>query len=307
MANVSYHTVFELSCFSEMGRLRPVLFVPFSLVYFLSVGANFLLVFVIVSRRNLHSPMCFLIAGMACVDGALPLFFLTQILLSLLFGWTQISLNGCLLQIFGAHLLGTFQSTFLLWMALDRYFAIVTPLRYRERMSLRFFLWFVVPLVLRNVLLISGLVVLAGRLRFCDSVVLNCFCEHMALVRLACGDTSLNSALGLLTISLVPVLDFVLITMSYIVILVSALSGRAVSKATHTVVTHVIVMMISLSVIMVAFISYRVSNKLPVAVRLLFSALYLFLPSLTNPIAFGIRTQEIRAQILNTLKTLRKC
>ncbi|KAK7882734.1 hypothetical protein WMY93_028908 [Mugilogobius chulae] len=302
MANLSSHTVLELDCFLEMNHLRPLLFLPFCLFFFFSVVPNILLVFVIVKRRSLHSLMYFLIAAMAAVDGALPLLALSPLLLSFLFGWTQISLTACLLQMFAVHLLGTFQSTILLWMALDRCLAVVCPLRYNVSFSGRVLLAVGVPLMLRNLFMITGLVVLAGRLHFCDSVLLNCFCEHMAVVRLACGDTSLNSALGLLTIGLIPVLDFILIAASYVVVLATALSGRVVTKAANTVVTHIIVMSLALAVILVAFISYRVHHKLPHTARLLFSALYLFLPSTTTPLAFGIRTQEIRKQILHLFR-----
>uniref|UniRef100_A0A8C6SQG5 G-protein coupled receptors family 1 profile domain-containing protein n=1 Tax=Neogobius melanostomus TaxID=47308 RepID=A0A8C6SQG5_9GOBI len=295
MTNISSHTVFELSCFLELGHLRPLLFLPFSLFYFLSVGANVLLLYVVVRQR------------MACVDGLHPLLILSPILLSFVGGWTQVSVGMCLQQMFVVHLLGTFQSTILLWMALDRCLALVFPLRYSERMAGRVLLAVAVPLVLRNVVLVSGLVVLASRLHFCDQLVRNCFCEHMAVVRLACGDTSLNSALGLLTIGLIPVLDFILITTSYVVVLATAMRGRVVTKATNTVVTHIIVMLTSLTVIMVAFISYRVQHKLPHTARLLCSILYLFLPSTINPLAFGIRTQEIRKHILHLLRPVESC
>uniref|UniRef100_A0A8C6SSH8 G-protein coupled receptors family 1 profile domain-containing protein n=1 Tax=Neogobius melanostomus TaxID=47308 RepID=A0A8C6SSH8_9GOBI len=299
MTNISSHTVFELSCFLELGHLRPLLFLPFSLFYFLSVGANVLLLYVVVRQRSLHTPMYVLIAGMACVDGLHPLLILSPILLSFVGGWTQVSVGMCLQQMFVVHLLGSFQSTILLWMALDRCLALVFPLRYSERMAGRVLLTVAVPLVLRNVVLVSGVVVLASRLHFCDQLVRNCFCEHMAVVSLACGDTSLNSALGLLSIGLIPVLDFILITTSYVVVLATAMRGRVVTKATNTVVTHIIVMLTSLTVILVAFISYRVQHKLPHTARLLCSILYLFLPSTINPLAFGIRTQEIRKHILH--------
>uniref|UniRef100_A0A8C6WIE4 G-protein coupled receptors family 1 profile domain-containing protein n=1 Tax=Neogobius melanostomus TaxID=47308 RepID=A0A8C6WIE4_9GOBI len=252
MTNISSHTVFELSCFLELGHLRPLLFLPFSLFYFLS-----------------------------------PLLILSPILLSFVGGWTQVSVGMCLQQMFVVHLLGTFQSTILLLMALDRCLALVFPLRYSERMVGRVLLAVAVPLVLRNVVLMSGLVVLASRLHFCDQLVRNCFCEHMAVVSLACGDTSLNSALGLLSIGLIPVLDFILITTSYVVVLATAMRGRVATKATNTVVTHIIVMLTSLTVIMVAFIPYRVQHKLPHTARLFCSILNLFLPSTINPWPLG--------------------
>ncbi|XP_028275950.1 olfactory receptor 52K1-like [Parambassis ranga] len=304
MENVSSsHRLFVLDGFSELGALRPVLFVPFSIMLVVSLSANSLLLYVVVSQRSLHSPMCVLIAGMACVDLSLPLFFVPHMLLSFLFDWKGITLIGCLLQMFFVHLLGTFQSTLLLWMALDRYFAICTPLYYHERMALPRFLKFVVPLVVRNVLLITLVVVLAGRLWFCSqNVIHHCFCEHMALVELACGSTAVNSLVGLLTIFLIPVLDFFLITASYIIIFSSVLcSGTSGMKALHTCVTHIVVMTVSLVIILVAFLSYRIRNGLPAALRVFFSIMYLFFPSCFNPIIYGIRTTEIRQHILKTL------
>ncbi|XP_032364839.1 olfactory receptor 52K1-like, partial [Etheostoma spectabile] len=306
MVNVS-HSHFVLDGFSELGALRPVLFVPYVLMLALSLWANSLLLYVVISQRSLHSPMYILIAGMACVDLSLPLFFVPHMLLSFLFDWRGISLIGCLVQMHLIHLLGAFQSTLLLWMALDRYFAICTPLYYHDRMALTRFLKFIVPLVLRNVFLVSLFVSLAGRLSFCSRNVMNhCFCEHMALVELACGSTATNNLAGLLTVVLVPVADFIVITASYVVIFSSVLtSGQSGTKALHTCVTHIVVMSVSLTIILTAFLSYRIRNRLPEAVRVFFSTMYLLFPSCFNPIAYGIRTAEIRQQIINTLTSFR--
>lgn len=302
MDNIS-HKHFILDGFSELEALRPVLFFPFSIVFIVSLSANSLLLYVIISQRNLHSPMHFLIAGLACVDMSLPLFFIPHMLLSFLFDWKGISLIGCLVQIYFVHLLGSFQSTLLLWMALDRYFAICTPLYYHENMALPRFLKFMIPLVIRNVFMNTVVVTLAGRLLFCSRNIINhCFCEHMALVGLACGSTTINSLVGLIAVFLIPVTDFMLITTSYIVIFSSVLtSGMSGIKALHTCVTHIMVITISLTIILVAFLSYRIRNDVPAAVRVFFSTMYLFVPSCFNPIIYGIRTTEIRQHILKTL------
>uniref|UniRef100_A0A3Q3N822 G-protein coupled receptors family 1 profile domain-containing protein n=1 Tax=Mastacembelus armatus TaxID=205130 RepID=A0A3Q3N822_9TELE len=280
-------------------ELRPVLFVPFSIMFVVSLLANSLLLYVIISWRSLHSPMYVLIAGMAVVDLSLPLFFVPNMLLSFLFDWRGISLINCLVQIYFVHLFGTFQSTLLLWMALDRYFAICTPLYYHDQMALPGFLKFVIPLVIRNIIMITLVVTLAGKLSFCATNVINhCFCEHMALVELACGSTALNNLMGLLTVFLIPVADFIFITTSYIVIFSSVLSsGKSGIKALSTCVTHIVVMAVSLTIILIAFLSYRVRNGLPAAVRVFFSIMYLFFPSCFNPIIYGIRTTEIRQRL----------
>ncbi|XP_023256681.1 olfactory receptor 52K1-like [Seriola lalandi dorsalis] len=303
MDNVSSHKHFILDGFSELGALRPVLFIPFSIMFIVSLSANSLLLYIIISQRSLHSPMYILIACMACVDLSLPLFFVPHMLLSFLFDWRGISLIGCLVQMYFVHFLGAFQSTLLLWMALDRYFAICTPLYYRECMALPRFLKFVIPLVIRNVFVVLVVVTLAGRLPFClRNVIDHCFCEHMALVELACGRTTINSLVGLTSVFLIPVVDFFLITTSYIVIFSSVLSsGKSGVKALHTCVTHIVVMAVTLTIVLTAFLSYRIRNGLPAAVRVFFSIMYLFFPSCFNPIIYGIRTTEIRQHILKTL------
>ncbi|KAM3615621.1 uncharacterized protein V6R79_005187 [Siganus canaliculatus] len=303
MENVSSHHLFILDSFSELGALRPVLFLPFSIMFVVALLANSLLLYVIVSQRSLHSPMYILIAAMACVDMSLPLFFVPNMLLSFLFGWRTISLIGCLVQMHFIHFVGAFQSTILLWMALDRYFAICRPLYYHESMALPRFLWFVVPLVIRNALMITMLVTLAGNLSFCGSnVIHHCFCEHMALVELACGSTAINSLVGLLTIFLIPVADFIFITASYVVIFSSVLrSGESGVKALHTCVTHIVVISVNLTIALIAFLSYRIRNELPAAVRVFFSTMYLLFMSCFNPIIYGIRTTEIRQLILKRM------
>ncbi|XP_039986934.1 olfactory receptor 52K1-like [Xiphias gladius] len=303
MDNISSHKHFILDGFSELGALRPVLFIPFSVMFIVSLSANSLLLYVVISQRSLHSPMYVLIAAMACVDLSLPLFFIPNMLLSFLFDWRGISLGGCLVQMYVVHFLGALQSTLLLWMALDRYFAICTPLYYHERMALPRFIKFAMPLLIRNAFMVSLVVTLAGRLSFCFRNVLDhCFCEHMALVELACGSTAINSLVGMVSVFLIPVADFCFITTSYIVIFSSVIgSGKSRVKALHTCVTHIVVMAVSLTIVLAAFLSYRIRNSLPAAVRVFFSIMYLFFPSCFNPIIYGVRTAEIRKHLLKTL------
>ncbi|XP_060903315.1 olfactory receptor 52K1-like [Labrus mixtus] len=303
MENISSHKHFILNAFNELGALRPVLFFPFFIMFVLSLLANSLLLYVIISQRSLHSPMYILIAGMACVDLSLPLFFCPNMLVNFLFDWRGISLIGCLVQMHFIHFVASFQSSLLVWMALDRYFAICTPLYYHEHMALPGFLKFIIPLVIRNFLLVTLFVSLAGTLSFCAGNVMNhCFCEHMALVELACGSTSMNNLTGLLTVFLNPVADFIFITASYVVIFSSVLtSGKSGVKALHTCITHIMVITVSLTIALVAFLSYRIRNALPAAVRVFISTMYVLFPSCFNPIIYGIRTAEIRQHIVKTL------
>ncbi|KAM6970085.1 olfactory receptor 52E8-like [Aplochiton taeniatus] len=297
--NASY-THFILDGFTDLGELRPLLFIPYFFMFILSIAANSFLLYIIISTRALHSPMCILIAIMACVDLCLPLFFAPNMLVSLAFNIREISLGGCLVQMFGIHFVGAFLSTLLLWMALDRYFAICTPLFYHKRMAFRSFLSFVIPPVIRNVLVNTLMVGLAGKRTFCLNTMNHCFCEHMALVQLSCDDVSINNLVGLLNIFSVPVADFVLISASYVVIFFSIFSksGKPNMKAINTAMTHIIVMIVHLSFALIAFLSYRVRNDFSQSSRVFLSSMYLLFPNCFNPIIYGIRTNEIRKQVL---------
>ena len=299
MENISSHKHFILNGFDELGELRPIVFIPFFLMFAVALLANSLLLYVVISQRSLHQPMSILIASMACIDLCLPVFFVPNMLLSFLFDWRGISLIGCLIQMHFIHFFGTFQSTLLVWMALDRYFAICTPLYYHECMAPQRFLKFIIPPVVRNVLIITLFVSLAGTLSFCTNVINHCFCEHMALVELACGSTAINNLAGLTAVFFIPDFDFFVIAASYVVIFSSVLrSGRSGTKALHTCVTHIIVITLSLTMALIAFLSYRIKSSLPAAIRVFVSTMYLLFPSCFNPIIYGIRTSEIREQML---------
>uniref|UniRef100_A0A672ZKJ7 Olfactory receptor 52K1-like n=1 Tax=Sphaeramia orbicularis TaxID=375764 RepID=A0A672ZKJ7_9TELE len=301
--NISSHQSFILNCFDELGALRPALFIPYFSMLVLSLLANALLIYVIVSQKNLHSLMYILIAVMAGVDLIIPFFFIPHMLLSFLLDWRGISVTACFMQMFLIHSVGTFQATILVWMSLDRYFAICTPLRYHEVMTLSRFMKFVVPLVVRNFFLIMLFVILVGKLWFCGGNMINhCFCEHMPVVAMACGSTAVNSLAGLVALVLIPVVDFIIIIVSYVIIFSSVLrSGQSAAKALHTCVTHIIVMTVTLVVALVALLSHRVRNKVPSAVQVFLSTMILLLPCCFNPIIYGIKIAEIRQNIAKTL------
>ncbi len=212
-------------------------------MFLLSLTANSILLFLIISQKSLHSPMYVLIGLMTVVDLLLPIFFVPNMLFSFLFNWGGISLVGCLIQMFCLHFVGAFQTTLLLWMALDRYFAICRPLYYHKYMEIPNFVKFVVLPVIINALLNISMVSLAGKLTFCvTNVIDHCFCEHMALVQLACGAITINNIVGLSTAFLIPTADCILIAASYVVIFASVFrSGKAQMKAINTCITHLIV------------------------------------------------------------------
>ncbi|XP_058600994.1 olfactory receptor 52K2-like [Onychostoma macrolepis] len=292
--NISF-TEFKLIGFYSLGKCRPFLFIPFFLMFLLAITANSILIYLIKSQKSLHSPMYVLIGIMTVLDLILPIFFVPNMLLGFLFNWSSISLTGCLIQMFGIHFVGAFQSTLLLWMALDRYFAICKPLNYHKYMEIANFSKIVFVPLIRNGFLMITMVSLAGKLSFCRNIIDHCLCEHMALVQLACGDISVNNIVGLLSAFIIPTTDFIIITISYIVIFTSVFrSGKAHLKAINTCITHIIVMTLGLTSALIAFMSYRIRNNVSSSNRVFMSIIYILFPSCFNPIIYGWRTKEIK-------------
>ncbi|XP_007236859.3 olfactory receptor 52K1-like [Astyanax mexicanus] len=297
--NISF-TTFTLNGYHDLKEWRPILTIPYLFMFMLSTTSNSFLIFLIITQRALHSPMFVLIGLMAAVDLCWPIIIVPNMLLNFVFEWNQISLLGCLIQMFCIHYVGTFQSTVLLWMSLDRLFAICKPLSYHKYMQMPNFLKYAIVPVIRNTVLVISLVSLAGKRQYCmKNEIDHCFCEHMALVQLACGDISINNVVGLLTAFLVTTLDFVLITVSYAIIFASVIkSGRSHSKAVNTCVTHIIVITASLVFALTAFLSYRIRNNFSPNSRTFISTMYVLFSSCFNPIIYGLRTKELREQFL---------
>ncbi|XP_053362874.1 olfactory receptor 52K1-like [Clarias gariepinus] len=306
--NISY-TVFKLTGFLALGEWRPILSIPYFLVFLLSTISNSIIIYLIASQKILHSPMYVLIGIMGVVDLCWPILFVPSLLLNLLIGWNGIMLVSCLIQIFCIQILGAFQSTVLVWMALDRFFAICRPLYYHKYMEFYSFLKFLIVPVTRNLILNIIMIAMAGKLNFCTiNEIDHCFCEHMGLVQLACGDTSINNLIGLVSAFLIPISDFLFIIASYMVIFISVMkSGKAHLKAVNTCITHIIVLTVNLAFVLISFMSYRIRNNFSPNIRVFLSTMYILFPSCFNPIIYGVRTTEIRKQFLkfvNHIKVL---
>ncbi|MBN3297282.1 olfactory receptor 52E8-like [Amia ocellicauda] len=308
-SGITSHTEFLLLGFHGLGGYRQFLFIPFFLIGVLSFVGNAALIITIKTGSSLHSPMYVLICINACVDLTLPVIFVPKMLLSFLFDLSGISLLGCLFQMFFIHFVGSFQSTVLLGMALDRYVAICIPLHYNDYINRSTFCKFSAVVTLRNMFFVLLVVVLASHLSFCSSNIIDdCFCQHMALVSLGCGNTSKNSIIGLLAVFSITVIDAGLIVISYIKIFCDIFkthSGKSREKAIHTCGTHLIVTGVSFSFTMSALLSYRFKSSLPPNIHNLISIMYLLFPGTFHPIIYGIRTKAIREQMLNLFQCKR--
>ncbi|XP_061485728.1 olfactory receptor 52K1-like [Rhineura floridana] len=309
LANVSY-TEFRLLAFPGLQEsTRHFLAIPFFCLFVMIVTANSILIYIVKSEKSLHSPMYMLIALLFAVNTAGAINILPRMVLSFILGATFISLTSCLIQMFFIYAILIFDCNVLLMMALDRYLAICYPLRYADLMTNKLLALLVLVSMLRSVFVVTPVVILASRVSFCRSNIIGHFaCEHMALMRLSCGDISRNKIVGMLLRSLTIIFDVSFLLASYSQIIHTALkitSGTIKHKAFHTCGTHLIVIIIAYSTTLSSSIVFRVAKAASEDVHNLLSVIYLLFPWAINPFIYGMRTKEIRSSLLKLF--WRKC
>ncbi|ELW71825.1 olfactory receptor 52K1 [Tupaia chinensis] len=299
-SNESY-TSFLLVGFPGLQEARALLVLPFLTLYLVILSANALVIHTVVAQRSLHQPMYLLIALLLTVNICVATTVLPAMFFSFSTHFNRISLARCLVQMFCIYFLIVFDCNIILVMALDRYVAICYPLRYSEIVTGQLLAGLVVVAAARSICIVAPVVFLASRVRFCRSDVIHHFaCEHMALMKLSCGDISLNKTVGLTVRIFNRVLDMLLLAASYSRIIHAAFrisSGGARSKALNTCGSHLLVIFTVYSSTMSSSIVYRVARTASQDVHNLLSAFYLLLPCLVNPIIYGARTKEIRQHL----------
>ncbi|XP_054830503.1 olfactory receptor 52K1-like [Eublepharis macularius] len=305
-ANVSY-TEFLLLAFPGLQQSRYLLAIPFFCLYVFIVIVNSILIYTIKTESSLHSPMYVLIALLFGVNVCGTTVILPEMLLSFIFGAIRVSLTTCLVQMFFLYFVLMVDCNVLLMMALDRYVAICHPLRYMDIMSKKLLAILTFAALARSLAFVSPVVILASQVRFCRSNIIGHFvCEHMALMRLSCSDISRNKIVGLVARAITTIFDLGFLLTSYSRIIHVALqmtSGHIRHKAFHTCGTHLIVILTVYSCSLISSIVFRLARSATQDVHNLISAVYLLLPWAVNPIIYGMRTKEIRDNLLKLFKS----
>ncbi|XP_015683397.1 putative olfactory receptor 52P1 [Protobothrops mucrosquamatus] len=270
--------------------------------YVIIVAGNSIILLVIVSEPLLHRPMYYFLCMLSTIDLAATTSTLPKMLSIFWFQAREIQFNTCLAQMFFIHALCIMESAVLLSMAVDRYVAICFPLRYNSFFTGSLVAKMEIAAVVRGTLLMCPCFFLIKRLSFCrTNVIHHTYCEHMAVVRLACGDTRFNSAYGLSVALLVIGGDLLCIGLSYVFIVRAVLrlsSSEARFKAFGTCGSHLCVLTIFYTPALFSFLTYRFGHNVAPHVHILLANLYLLVPPMLNPIVYGVRTKEIREQVI---------
>jgi olfactory receptor len=191
-SNGSY-TSFLLVGFPGLQDSRPLLVLPFLSLYLLILSANGLVIHTVAAQHSLHQLMYLLIALLLAVNICAATTVVPTMLFSFPTHFNRISLTRCLVQMFCIYSFLAFDCKILLVMALNCY-----PLRYPEIVTGQLLAGLVGVTAARSTGIVAPMVVLASRVCFCLSDMIPNFAwEHMALMKLSCGEVSLNKTVKL--------------------------------------------------------------------------------------------------------------
>ncbi|KFZ54617.1 Olfactory receptor 52K1, partial [Antrostomus carolinensis] len=251
--------------------------IPFCIMYLVTLAGNSTLLCVIKADPSLHLPMFLFLSMLAVIDLVMSTSITPKMLGIFWFRSTAISLDACLTQMYFVHAFSVMESGVLVAMAFDRYVAICNPLRYLS-------------------ILTSPVVAVIGLATF-SAVVDHSYCEHMAVLKLACGDAAFSNTYSLSVSTYVGGFDSLLIALSYALILRAVLSlssPQARKKAFSTCGSHLCVMALFYIPGLLSMYMERYHQELPPHIQVLLADLYLLIPPAFNPLIYGIRTKQIR-------------
>jgi olfactory receptor len=217
----------------------------------------------------------------------------------------EISLNGCIAQLYFQHTFFISESGILLVMAFDRYIAICYPLRYTMILTCSLIGKIGVAIFLRAHCTIFPMIFLLKRLNFCRNNILpHTFCEHIGLAKYACDDIRINIWYGFFVLISTVILDAVLIFISYILILHAVFhipSQDARQKALSTCGSHFCVILLLYVPGIFSVLTQRFGRQIPPHAHILLANVCMLAPPMLNPIIYGVKTKQIRDQVVYIL------
>ena len=272
------------------------LFVLFSVTYLLTLLGNVLIVLLIRLDSRLHTPMYFFLTNLSLVDVSYATSIVPQMLVHFLAEHKGIPYLSCAAQLFFSLGLGGIEFVLLAVMAYDRYVAVCDPLRYSVIMHgglcarLAVTSW------------VSGSVnslvqtTITFQLPMCTNKYIDHIsCELLAVVRLACVDTSSNEVAIMVSSIVLLMTPFCLVLLSYIRIISTILKIQSTvgrKKAFHTCASHLTVVVLCYGMTIFTYIQPNSSPS--VLQEKLISVFYALLMPVLNPMIYSLKNKEVK-------------
>ncbi|KAM3823620.1 olfactory receptor 11A1-like [Vipera latastei] len=293
--NQTIITHFLLLGFDDLQDLQLFLFLLFLMIYIVTMIGNILIISLVASDHNLHTPMYFFIGNLSCLEICYSSAILPRMLVSLLTADGLISVRGCIVQFWLFGFLVTTECYLLAVMSYDRYLAVCKPLHYISIVDTRCCIQLVLVSWFSGMVMVTIITVKMSQLNFCAPNEMNhFFCDFMPLMQHICCGSHLLLLSSFVTTSVATFPPFSLTLASYISIIITILripSATGRKKAFSTCSTHLIVVTVFYGTLIVVYMNP--SSVALSKMRKFVSLFYTVFTPLFNPLIYSLRNREV--------------
>uniref|UniRef100_A0A8C8RZB0 Olfactory receptor n=1 Tax=Pelusios castaneus TaxID=367368 RepID=A0A8C8RZB0_9SAUR len=286
---------FILCGLSSDPRIQMFLFLVFLVIYLVTLLGNMLIILVIRTGPQLHTPMYFFLNNLAFLDICYSSVSVPRLLVDFLREEKTVSVNGCIAQMFFIFMFSCMEVLILAAMAYDRYAAICDPLRYTVTMNKEvccqlvggaWTMGFLYALI--NTLPLS-------ELHFCGpSEIRHFICELPSILDLSCTEIFTSEVVFFTSAAFIGIMSFSFTVNSYIHIIATILripSKEGKRKAFSTCSSHLIVVVLWYGTGLFRYM--RPSSASSVVLDRLSSIQYSILTPMFNPIIYSLKNKEV--------------
>ncbi|XP_036616667.1 olfactory receptor 6C70-like [Trichosurus vulpecula] len=296
MSNYTTLTEFILLGLTDDPLLLVVIFIFLFLAYMLSMSGNITIITLTLLDSRLKTPMYFFLRNFSFLEILFTTACIPRFLVSIINKDKTISYMGCLTQIFFFFFLGVTQFYLLAAMSYDRYVAICKPLHYTTIMNNRICYQLVLSCWITSFLMIFPPVIMALKLEFCASNVLDHFiCDSSTFLQISCSDTHFLELMSftLAVVTLMVTLVSVIVSYTYIIRTVLKFpSAQQRTKAFSTCSSHMIVVSISYGSCIFMYVKPSANER--VALSKGIAVLHTSVAPLLNPFIYTLRNQQVK-------------
>nr|XP_025045000.1 olfactory receptor 10A4-like [Pelodiscus sinensis] len=297
-------TEFVLEGLPNTRQFPSLFFLLFVLLYLLTLLGNVVVILLTMLNSTLHTPMYFFLGNLSFLEICFTSSVVPQLLVHLLVEEKTISLVACAAQMYVFTIMGLTECCLLAGMAYDRYVAICRPLHYATIMSGR------ACVLLAGASWVIGITMEVAKtmwifsLPFCGSNrIPHFFCDVEPVRKKACTDTWKIEILGHFVSGLFIMSPFLLILLSYILIICTILrlpSAESRHKAFSTCSSHLMVVTLFYGTGLIIYLMPKSSSTLETDQMI--SLLNTIVSPLLSPIIYTLRNKEVKGAFRKTVE-----
>ncbi|XP_074087823.1 olfactory receptor 5B2-like [Macrotis lagotis] len=296
MENRSTVDEFILTGITDDPELQLLLFIIFTLIYFITLVGNLGVVVLTSWDTALHTPMYFFLSNLSLMDFGYSSSITPKVMADLLTGDNIISYNGCATQLFFFGAFAATESLLLASMAYDRHIAVCKPLHYTSIMTSTLCAHLASGAYIYGLFSSSIVIGNTFNLSFCKSnIVHDFFCDLPPLLVLSCSDIHTIESIVFILGSFTIFFPFLVIFTSYLLIFITILkihSADGRQKAFSTCASHLIAVSIFYGTII--FMYFQPSSSHLMDIDKMASIFYTMIIPMLNPLVYSLRNKDVK-------------